>query len=126
MISLTGLFYVVTGIQYWLPDYIQVILDVDPQTAVLYFVVVSLTAPIGGVIVGGIITSSLGGYNTPKAMKLQCIMGVCAVICCLPAPWFHTNSSFYYVGMLFWGILFFGGFILPPVTGIMISSVPDS
>jgi len=30
------------------------------------------------------------------------------------------------VGLLFWGLLFFGGFILPPVTGIMINSVPDS
>jgi len=28
--------------------------------------------------------------------------------------------------LLFWGILFFGGFILPPVTGIMLNSVPDS
>jgi len=28
--------------------------------------------------------------------------------------------------LLFWGILFFGGFILPPVTGIMLNSVPDT
>jgi MFS family permease len=125
MFSLTGLFYVVTGIQYWLPDYIQNVLDIEPHTATLYFVIVSLSAPIGGVIVGGIITASYGGYNTKKAQKLQCLMGVCAVICCLPVPFFYEKKSFYYVGMLFWGILFFGGFILPPVTGIMINSVPD-
>jgi len=53
-------------------------------------------------------------------------MGVCAVVCCLPVPFFKGKESFYYVGMLFWGILFFGGFILPPVTGIMINSVPDN
>ena len=53
-------------------------------------------------------------------------MGVCAVVCCLPIPFFKDSSSFYYVGLLFWGVLFFGGFILPPVTGIMINSVPDS
>lgn len=47
-------------------------------------------------------------------------MGACAVICALPIPFF---SEFYYVGMLFWGVLFFGGFVLPPVTGIMIDSV---
>mmetsp|Transcript_17687 Transcript_17687/g.29898 ORF Transcript_17687/g.29898 Transcript_17687/m.29898 type:complete len:123 (+) Transcript_17687:1992-2360(+) len=29
------------------------------------------------------------------------------------------------VGMLYWLLLFFGGFILPPVTGIMISSVGE-
>jgi hypothetical protein len=49
-------------------------------------------------------------------------MGACAVICALPIPYF---TEFYYVGMLFWGVLFFGGFVLPPVTGIMISSVKD-
>jgi hypothetical protein len=47
-------------------------------------------------------------------------MGTCAVICALPIPYF---DQFYYVGMLFWGVLFFGGFVLPPVTGIMIDSV---
>ena len=52
-------------------------------------------------------------------------MGVCAVLCCLPIPFFKDKSDFYYIGLLFWGVLFFGGFILPPVTGIMINSVPD-
>lgn len=54
-------------------------------------------------------------------------MGVCSVLCCLPIPWFERSEyAFYIVGPLFWGVLFFGGFILPPVTGIMINSVPDS
>ncbi len=54
-------------------------------------------------------------------------MGVCSGLCCLPIPWFWGgNKGFYFVGMLFWGVLFFGGFILPPVTGIMINSVPDN
>lgn len=49
-------------------------------------------------------------------------MGVCSVLCCLPIPFM---DNFYYIGMLFWGLLFFGGFILPPVTGIMINSVGE-
>jgi len=67
MFSLTGLFYVVTGIQYWLPDYIETVLEIEPHRATVYFVIVSLSAPIGGVIVGGIITSAYGGYNNVKA-----------------------------------------------------------
>lgn len=70
MFSLCGLYYVVTGIQYWLPDYIKTILLIPQGTVTLYFAVTSLSAPIGGVIVGGIATSKLGGYNTPRAMKL--------------------------------------------------------
>lgn len=95
-------------------------IGVSHQDTILYFSVTSLSAPIGGVIVGGIITTSFGGYNNPKAMKMQCLMGMGAVICALPIPFFN---EFYYVGVLFWGVLFFGGFVLPPVTGIMISSV---
>ena len=49
-------------------------------------------------------------------------MGGFAVLSALPIPWMN---EFYYVGILFWLLLFFGGFILPPVTGIMINSVGD-
>mmetsp|Transcript_41887 Transcript_41887/g.64108 ORF Transcript_41887/g.64108 Transcript_41887/m.64108 type:complete len:124 (+) Transcript_41887:1396-1767(+) len=122
MFSLTGLYFVVTGVQYWTADYLKNILNVDDHTASIYFSTASLTAPIGGVFLGGVMTSSYGGYNSIKAMKLQCYMGVCAVLCALPIPFCDT---FYKAGMLFWGLLFFGGFILPPVTGIMINSVGE-
>ena len=67
MFSLTGLFYIVTGIQFWLNDYILNVLDIEPHKANIFFIVVAFTAPIGGVIVGGIVTSAYGGYNTRKA-----------------------------------------------------------
>jgi len=65
--ALTGLFFVVTGIQYWAPDYLQNVLKQDPTLVAIYFSTVSLTAPVSGVIVGGIVTSAFGGYNTKKA-----------------------------------------------------------
>lgn len=52
-------------------------------------------------------------------------MGLCAVASALPIPWLSEPSDFYLVGILFWLLLFFGGFILPPVTGIMINSVGE-
>jgi len=52
-------------------------------------------------------------------------MGLCAVASALPIPWFSSKDDFYIVACLFWLLLFFGGFILPPVTGIMINSVGD-
>ena len=52
-------------------------------------------------------------------------MGCCAVISALPVPWFSEPDDFYYVAILMWLLLFFGGFILPPVTGIMINSVGE-
>lgn len=119
-LGLTGLYFVVTGIQYWAPDYLQNVLGVSADVASFYFAVTCFTAPVGGVIVGGIVTSALGGYNNPRAKKIQCVMGLLSSLSGLPIPWL---DEFKYVGPLFWLLLFFGGFVLPPVTGIMISSV---
>ena len=49
-------------------------------------------------------------------------MGVCACLSALPVPFIN---HFYQVAILFWLLLFFGGFILPSVTGIMINSVSE-
>lgn len=57
----------VTGIQYWVPDYLQNVHKVDPHVVSLYFSATSLTAPVSGVIVGGIIITKMGGYNSVKA-----------------------------------------------------------
>ena len=49
-------------------------------------------------------------------------MGVLAVLSALPIP-FLTN--FYHFVTLIWFLLFFGGFVLPPITGIMLNSVSE-
>lgn len=61
-----------------------------------------------------------GGYTNRTSQKILVLMGYCAIACALPIPFL---DNFYVVAALFWGLLFFGGFILPPATGIMISSV---
>ena len=121
-LGLTLLFFVITGLQYWTPDYLKNILNVDDHTVSIYFSTTSLTAPIGGVIVGGIIITAYGGYNTKKSQQICCVMACGAIVCALPIPYF---DNFLDVGILFWGLLFFGGFILPPVTGVMIASVGE-
>ena len=69
-LSLTGLYFVVTGVQYWTADYLKNVIKMDDHSASIYFSTTSLTAPIGGVFVGGVMTTAFGGYNNPKAMKL--------------------------------------------------------
>ena len=44
-------------------DYLQNIIGMDHDVVSYYFSVTSLTAPIGGVIVGGCVMSAYGGYN---------------------------------------------------------------
>lgn len=64
----------------------------------------------------------MGGYNTYKAHRLMQIVGVMAVICALPIPF----VNFAHFAYLIWFVLFFGGFLLPQVTGIMLNTVDES
>jgi len=57
-------------LQYWIPDYLQNVIKVDAHTTSVYFSTTSLSAPIGGVFVGGVMTSSYGGYNSKKGQIL--------------------------------------------------------
>ena len=119
--SLTGLYFVVTGVQYWTPNYLEKVLDVPSDVAAIFFAGTTISAPISGVIVGGIVTTNAGGYNTIKAQKLQCYLGILAVVFALPIPF----VSFRWFAVCLWLVLFFGGAILPPVTGIMLNSVNE-
>lgn len=64
-ITLSGLFFVVTGIQYWASDYLKEEFGrndtrpdgVSAETVAIYFAITSFTAPISGAVAGGITTS---------------------------------------------------------------------
>mmetsp|Transcript_2678 Transcript_2678/g.4509 ORF Transcript_2678/g.4509 Transcript_2678/m.4509 type:complete len:153 (+) Transcript_2678:1409-1867(+) len=83
----------------------------------------SFTAPLSGVIIGGIVITNLGGYNSKRSHYCLVCMGLGAVLVCLPAPFIDKVPLF---GSLIWLLLFFGGFILPPLTGIMLNSVSEN
>ena len=85
-----------------------------------YYAFTCLTAPIAGVIVGGIIFSSIGGYNSPKAFGLCCLLGFFACIVSLPIPFLNEKMLVY---LFLWFVFFFGASILPTMTGIMLNSV---
>lgn len=51
------------------------------------------------------------------------VVGLLAVIVAIPVPFVN---EFWQVAVLFWLLLFFGGFIVPPLTGVMINSVPQN
>jgi sugar phosphate permease len=63
---ISGLFFVVTGLQYWISAYMTTVMGASAEQAAVYFVVMCFTGPICGVIVGGILTQKVGGYNSTK------------------------------------------------------------
>lgn len=92
-----------------------------PADEVFYFYAFTcLSAPFMGVITGGIAFSSLGGYNSPKAFPLMLVIGVCAVGAAIPAPFMDSKWAVY---IMMWFLFYFGAFLLPTMTGIMLNSV---
>jgi sugar phosphate permease len=53
LIALTGIYYLTTGIQFWITDYLIIVLGISKSQAFTTFAVCSLTGPILGVVLGG-------------------------------------------------------------------------
>lgn len=121
--ALCSIYFIVTGIQFWMTNYLIDILGNDPILVIVIFSIVSITAPLGGVIVGGTFADAYGGYrgkNTLKALKLCSAFGVIAFVFAFPIGFLYSIT---YITVLLWTFLFFGAAIVPVSTGIMVSSV---
>ncbi|KRX08858.1 Major facilitator superfamily domain, general substrate transporter [Pseudocohnilembus persalinus] len=126
MLSLAALYFVVTGIQFWISDYFQLVLHQPKAKVVKYFSLVSVSAPTLGVIFGGYVIEKYGGppnggYTGAYALDICCLNGFLSAIAGIPIPFL---DNFEPVIILLWLQLFFGGALMPAVMGIMINSIP--
>lgn len=121
MLAISALFFVVTGIQFWISDYMIIVLKMDPGKVFSMFGLVSITAPTLGVIVGGKISHYLGGYTGKHALDFCLVGSLLASAICLPVPFLN---NFLYVSLLLWLLFFVGGGLLPTLTGMMLSAIP--
>jgi MFS family permease len=72
-LCLCSVYFVVTGIQFWTTAYFLLVLEEDPNTTMITFALVCITAPLAGVSVGSYFSDLNGGYkgeNLLKAIKL--------------------------------------------------------
>ena len=122
-LALCSIYFVLTGIQFWMTIYLTDILGNDPILVMVVVSFISITAPLGGVLVGGSFADAYGGYrgkNALKALKLCSAFGVIAFIFAFPLGFLYSLT---YITVLLWAFLFFGAAIVPVSTGIMVSSV---
>ena len=123
-LAMTSIYFIVTGIQFWITKYLIEILNVEPIVVNVIFSIISITAPLSGVLFGGTISDKYGGYkgkNETKALKMCSAFGILAFFFGLPMGFMF---QIIYISILLWTFLFFGAAIIPIGTGIMISSVP--
>lgn len=119
-LGLTAIYFIVTGIQYWITDYMITYLKFQESQVYVSFAIVSITGPVFGVVTGGNVTSCLGGYNSKKALQMTIVTAALCVASAAPIPFV---SHFWTFSCLLWTLLFLGGSMLPGMTGIMLSTV---
>ena len=99
------------------------ILHYKEHVVYIIFSVSCITGPTLGVFAGGIITHKLGGYTDPRSFSAVCLVGFLTSVVGVPIPFV---DKVYIVVPLLWLLLFFGGFMMPALTGIIISSAPTN
>ncbi len=126
-LGLAALFFVVTGIQFWITEYLIRVVGAPTASVLGAFAATSATGPTVGVFFGGWFIDRLGGYKGAAGMavtaKALLCFALCAVACALPAGFIKNFPA---VIALLWLVLFWGGAIMPAATGLILSSVPAS
>lgn len=122
LLSICCLMFIITGIQFWISDYMIIILKVKRETVFLSYIIVCISAPVLGVLFGGYIIQNAGGYTTPLAMEICLKYAIYAA--CFGVFTSFLNNYIVFISLI-WLLLFFGASIVPGLTGIMLSSLGD-
>lgn len=122
LFCISSLLFIITGIQFWISDYMLTVLNVDQRAVFLSFSIVCVTAPTFGIIYGGYIIQSVGGYTNENAINKCFTYSIIAAIFGLLLP---LVDFFVLFIINVWFLLFFGASIVPGLTGIMLNSLGD-
>ena len=123
MLGISCMYFVVTGIQFWISDYMQEVMGISPDKVYIIFALVCISAPTLGVLLGGLFIQYLGGYTNKNALDACFKITILALLSGIFLPLFDITFIFV---LFMWLLLFFGGSVTPGLTGIMIASIPDN
>ena len=121
-LCLSTLYFTVSGVQFWGSNYLETAFNMSEATLVPVYAAIAFSAPTLGVAFGGFLCHKIGGYRDSKAPGLCLICMGIALLSDLPAPWATTWWLFV---ILVWFTFFFGGAVVPVITGIMVHSLSN-
>ena len=123
---MTCSYFVVTGVQYWVPSYMLVAINSSVSLVNVSFILCVGSSSICGIIFGGWLVDYLGGYdsemNRMQALRICTCFGFISVLCAIAI--LFTSDLWEFV-ILLWVLLYFGASILPSCTGIIMAIVPN-
>ena len=121
--ALSCLYFCVTGLQYWGSDYMNRVLGVhSPEKRLLYFSIICFSSPTIGVILGGYIVNYLQGYEDKRVYDLCFFLSILTFINAMISI---LSQKLIFFIIFTWITLLFGGAIMPTLTGIVITSLPQ-
>ena len=127
VLGLSAIYFVITGIQFWTVSYMTNVIGAPLLDIQIAYAITSVTSPLLGVFFGGYFVDKMGGYKedamaTTNTLLTCDIFGTCAVLCAASCAFVNN-----FVGSvtLIWFVLFFGGAVLPALTGMCLASVPE-
>ena len=121
VLNLSFTYFLNTNIQFWMSDYLITINHLEKKTVVWAFTVVCITGPTLGAACSGVIAKHLkGGYESVNALPICILVSTILLLFCAPIC-FNQNEWLNFV--LLWSIFFFGGILVPMITGICLAVV---
>ena len=99
LFGLTAVYFITTGIQFWITDYWVSVLHQDKAKSIILFSFLSVTGPVIGVVCGGYVFDALGGYTSHKAFPVAVIVITLAGCFGFPVPVF---DNLYICAALLW------------------------
>lgn len=120
-ITLSCIYIIISATQFWMNDYMEKSLSIEDDKKRLYlFVILVVTSPPIGIILGGYLTSKVGGYDTEKAIYIPLFSSLIVFIFANIAP---LTDKIYIFYPAFWIFFCFGSVLIPVITGIILVSV---
>lgn len=113
--------FISTFLQQWMKKYLTDVIKLTESQAEVSFVVTCVTAPLLGIIVGGIILQKVGGYQRISALY---VVFVNCILCGILAIVAGFTTSITGAAIVFWVYLFFGAMVDPCIYGILLSTLP--
>lgn len=136
-VSICGLYFVVSGMQYWSSKYFLECFERLKAEVTTSFVSSAATAPILGILVGSTVIDRIGRVDdASKAKTISMVLALWCSVCVLagilaagveplPRGSYQASMRFYSVVGCIWMILFFGGAMLPAAAGLGLAVVPE-
>ena len=116
-------FFGIGVVQYFGDKYMSEVLQISDSARFILFALLCLYGPTTGMVVGGIITSKLGGYVMKSSMTFVIIsMAIASTISMLIS--IHKIPALFVLTC--WTYLFAIGATIPPISGIIISCLDNN